>query len=97
MCGSTKRLCQVEKGGKRESEHGLAVAHSCVKGNGVYVQDLEGLDRTRNLLGGQGTFNEAHSQTHTHLGDPSPSCFFMFHSLEDPDSRPPGLTLGSML
>lgn len=51
------------------------------------MQDLEGLDRTRNLLGGQGAFSEAHSQTQAHLGDPSPSWFFMFQSLEDPDSH----------
>lgn len=50
------------------------------------VQDLEGLDRTRNLLG-QGAFSKAHSQTHTDLSDPSPSWFFMSHSLEDPDSH----------
>lgn len=24
-CGSTKKLCQVRKGGRRESEHGLAI------------------------------------------------------------------------
>lgn len=56
----------------------------------MYVQDLEGFDRTRNLLGGQDAFSKAHSQTQAHLGDPSPSWLLvqeMFQSLEDPDSH----------
>lgn len=28
MCGSTKKLCQIEKGGRRESEQGLAVGQT---------------------------------------------------------------------
>lgn len=49
------------------------------------MQDLEGLDRTRTL--GQGAFSKAHSQTHAHLSDSSPSWFYMSHSHEDPDSH----------